>query len=201
MKKIIRFLVLLGVIVVGLYLLMSVFMIFAVLAAAGGLILLYMRYFGKNKKVYTSAKGVTIDHMPNAEHESPKPLQDPSLILDSITSHPSGDKFIFVETSSASNHLTGSPQILYDEYQLEVIAYCEGPVAELPNVVEHLSELVNHPESDIQLRAKINRLLGELHEANNNPVLALEYYEKAILLDVKVGVKRKITKLQKVITS
>jgi hypothetical protein len=201
MKKIIRFLVLLAAIVVGLYLLMSVFMIFAILAAAGGLIWLYLRYFGKNKKVYSATKGVTIDHMPNAEHKSPKPLQDPSLILDSITSHPPDDKFIFVEKNSAIDHRIGSPQTLYDDYQLAVIAYCEGPVAELPSVVEHLSELVNHPDSDIQLRAKINRSLGELHEANNNLVLALEYYEKAILLDVKVGVKRKITKLKKVVAS
>lgn len=83
MKKIIRFLVLLAVIVVGFYLIMTLFMIFAVLVAAGGLIWLYLRYFGKNTKAYSTKKGVTIDHVAPAVSDEPYEPVGSSLV-----SHP-----------------------------------------------------------------------------------------------------------------
>ena len=96
---------------------------------------------------------------------------------------------------------SGSPYALYVLYESEAKALCSSAMAEMPGFTQHLIDLTSHTEADSQLRAKMHRVLGELHEANNNPESALGSYESAISLDAKVGVKRKITKLQKIIAS
>ena len=196
MKKIIRFLVLLAVIVVGFYLKMTVFVIFAGLAAVGGLVWLYLRYFGKSSNVTYSGKGVTIDQV------------SPSVPTPSSASQAAKNVDVFEELREQTVHSevevkadTHDVYALYNLYEIEARAYCGSPGPKLPTIVDDIIALTNHVHADGQLRAKTHRLLGELHEANDNLVLALDYYETALSLDAKVGVKRKITKLQKMIES
>ena len=49
--------------------------------------------------------------------------------------------------------------------------------------------------------AKAHRLYGEIFESQNDFLKALEHYEKAFAYDTKVGVKLKIAKLKKKVTS
>jgi hypothetical protein len=42
---------------------------------------------------------------------------------------------------------------------------------------------------------------SELYQANNDLVLALDYYQTVLSLDAKVGVKRKITQVEKAIST
>jgi len=195
MKKIIRFVVFLAVIVVSFYLMMTVFLIFAGLAVAGGLIWLYLRYFGKSASV-TSAKGITIDQVSSSV---PASAASPEETKNGDVFEELRQAVVCSEEDLKSNNT--DVYALYQLYEIEVRACCELPEPELPTIVDDIIELSQHVEADDQLRAKTFRLLAELHEANNNLVLALEYYQTALSLDVKVGVKRKITKLKKMMDS
>jgi hypothetical protein len=199
MKKIIRFILLLAVIVVSLYLLMTVFVIFAWIAALGGLIWLYLRYFGKSRSVSYSKKGVTIDHViqpinTSSSHTQKSSPQE-SENIEAFGEMQKDSVYSEAEVTSVDYDVYA----LYDLYEIEVRAFCLLPSPSLPAIVADIIELTSHVEANVQLRAKTFRLLGELYEANNDLALALEYYQTALSLDVKVGVKRKITKLDKMI--
>ncbi|MFT5707372.1 MAG: hypothetical protein ACI9ES_001663 [Oceanospirillaceae bacterium] len=199
MKKIIRFLVLLAVIVVSFYLMMTVFVVFACLAAFGGLVWLYLRYFGKSGNVTNSTKGVTIDQASQFVNTSASSSQKSSS--QGSESDKDFDDIQQNEVYSEAEVISADYDVyaLYDLYEAEVRAYCLLPSPSLPTIVPDIIELTNHVEANDQLRAKTFRLLGELYEANNELGPSLEYYQKALSLDAKVGVKRKITKLDKMI--
>jgi hypothetical protein len=201
MKKIIRFLVLLVVIVVSFYLMMTVFVIFACLAAFGGLVWLYLRYFGKSANVAYAKKGVTIDQVSEPAHTSASSNQDsPHKEAKSVDAFDDIQQdAVYSEADITSVEYDVSA--LYNLYEIEVRAYCLSPGPELPSIVTDIIELTNHVEADDQLRARTYRLLAELHEANNDLAPALDYYQTALSLDDKVGVKRKITKLKKIMGS
>jgi hypothetical protein len=199
MKKIIRFLVLLAVIVVSFYLMMTVFVVFACLAAFGGLVWLYLRYFGKSGNVTNSTKGVTIDQASQSVNTSaPSPQGSSPQESESVVAYDESQQdAVYVEAEVTS--VDYDVNALYDLYEMEVRAYCLLPSPSLPAVVSDIIELTNHVDADDRLRAKTYRLLAELYEANNDLALALEYYQTALSLDAKVGVKRKIAKLDKMI--
>jgi hypothetical protein len=196
MKKIIRFLVLLAVIVVGFYLIMTGLVIFAGLAAAVGLVWLYLRYFGKGSNVTHSSKGVTIDQV-SAPVPTPRSTSEEAKEADVVEELPPETVDPEVEVKPDTHDVYA----LYNLYEIEARAYCASPGPKLPTIVDDIIALTNHVDADDQLRAKTYRLLGELYEANDNVVSALDYYETALALDAKVGVKRKITKLQKMTES
>jgi hypothetical protein len=196
MKKIIRFLVLLAVIVVGFYLLMTGLVIFAGLAAAVGLVWLYLRYFGKGSNVTYSSKGVTIDQV-SASVPTPGSASEEVTDVDVVEELRPDTVDSEVEVKPDTHDVYA----LYNLYEIEARAYCVSPGPKLPTIVDDIIALTNHVDADDQLRAKTYRLLGELYEANDNVVSALDYYETALALDAKVGVKRKITKLQKMTES
>ncbi len=201
MKKIIRFLVLLVVIVVSFYLMMAFFVIFAFLAALGGLVWLYFRYFGKSGKPSYSTNGVTIDQVSQSVHTSASTFQETSS--QESESNDATNKMqknsIYSEADVTS--VDYDVWALYEFYEKEVRTFCLSPSPSVPVIVPDIIELTNHVEANDQLRAKTYRLLGELYEANNDHALALKYYQTALSLDVKVGVKRKITMLQKMINN
>jgi len=196
MKKIIRFLVLLAVILVSFYLMMTVFVIFACLAAFGGLVWVYLRYFGKSKSGSYSTKGVTIDQVIQPVNTSASSPQE-SESVEAFDEMQQDTGYSEADVTAVYYDVYA----LYDLYEIEVRAYCLSPSPSLPTIVPDIIELTHNVDADDQLRAKIYRLLGELYEANNDIALALEYYQTAVSLDVKVGVKRKITKLTKIISS
>lgn len=109
--------------------------------------------------------------------------------------------FLDAEKLKSDTLAYGSSYSIYSIYKEEAEAHYDSGASKLPEFLDDLIKLTNHVDADEHIRAKINRLLGELYEANNNPASALECYEKALSLDSKVGVKRKVSKLQKIIAS
>lgn len=57
-------------------------------------------------------------------------------------------------------------------------------------------------EKDVQISyglANINRRIGEYYEANKDLLKAIEYYQKAIEVNPKIGVKKRLEKIKKMI--
>lgn len=77
MKKIFRLVVLFALIVVSFYLIMTVFVVFAVLATIGAIVWLFLRYFGKTAKVTEHSQGITIDQVPSSDLAQTAKKDDP----------------------------------------------------------------------------------------------------------------------------
>jgi hypothetical protein len=245
MKTVLRYLVLFVVIVVGFYLMVTLFVVFAVLAAIGALLWLGFRLFGGNAKFSSTHGGVTIDvdgasDSANDSNTGYASRNDASKKADTITLiedirgtkrvDDSSDielveEFTVVETidvspivesstkdkdeSQPAKSKTSNTKLVKEKANIDSLEahfatckksaakYCQSPAPELPTVVDDLTAIAQDTDLTKQMRAGAFRLLGEIHEANKQTESAIEHYQTALALDAKVGVKRKISQLQK----